>query len=276
MLRGDDLTRERIAAEVEALRDAIGAGLDEAEAEATYELRYRGQAFELRDRRPRPAGSRRAGRGASPPSTSDATATAIPRPRSSWSTSGSRSTVRGAVPEPGRPPIRGARAAQRRARFAGEWRQTDACCVGEPAGRTRGRGPLRLRAARGDAGATAGLARATSTSHGTIDAERAMSDRLDPVTLQVLGRGAARGLRRDGRGPDARGALGEHQGAPRLLDRALRRAGELVMQAEHIPVHLGLDAGRGGGRARLRAARRATSGSSTTPTAAARTCPTSR
>jgi N-methylhydantoinase A len=47
MLSGDELTGERIAAEVEALRERIGAGLDDAEAEATYELRYRGQAFEL-------------------------------------------------------------------------------------------------------------------------------------------------------------------------------------------------------------------------------------
>jgi N-methylhydantoinase A len=47
LLSGDELTAERVAAEVSALRDSIGAGLDEARAEATYELRYRGQAFEL-------------------------------------------------------------------------------------------------------------------------------------------------------------------------------------------------------------------------------------
>jgi N-methylhydantoinase A len=47
MLSGRDLDRDRIAAEVARLREAIGAGLDEADAEATYELRYRGQAFEL-------------------------------------------------------------------------------------------------------------------------------------------------------------------------------------------------------------------------------------
>ncbi|MEO8091233.1 MAG: hydantoinase/oxoprolinase family protein, partial [bacterium] len=47
MLRGGDLTRERIAAEVSALRDAISDGLDEAETRAGYDLRYRGQAFEL-------------------------------------------------------------------------------------------------------------------------------------------------------------------------------------------------------------------------------------
>src|SRR5204862_2654141 len=47
LLRGDELRRERIAAEVAELREAIGSGLDDAEAEVTYELRYRGQAFEL-------------------------------------------------------------------------------------------------------------------------------------------------------------------------------------------------------------------------------------
>ena len=47
MLSGSELERERIADEVSSLREAIGAGLEQAEAEVTYELRYRGQAFEL-------------------------------------------------------------------------------------------------------------------------------------------------------------------------------------------------------------------------------------
>ena len=47
LLAGDDLTGERIAAEVEQLRESIGAGLEEAGPEAAYELRYRGQAFAL-------------------------------------------------------------------------------------------------------------------------------------------------------------------------------------------------------------------------------------
>ena len=58
MLSGEELTDERIAAEVEGLRESIGAGLSGAEPEATYELRYRGQAFELAipgDSRPDPA-----------------------------------------------------------------------------------------------------------------------------------------------------------------------------------------------------------------------------
>ena len=58
MLAGDELTGERIAAVTGELRAAIGAGLEDADAEAVYELRYRGQAFELAiggDLRPDPA-----------------------------------------------------------------------------------------------------------------------------------------------------------------------------------------------------------------------------
>jgi N-methylhydantoinase A len=47
MLSGDDLTAERIAAEVAALRESLQAGLSDAQVEVTYELRYAGQAFEL-------------------------------------------------------------------------------------------------------------------------------------------------------------------------------------------------------------------------------------
>jgi len=48
MLSGDDLSAERIAAEVSAMVAETGAGLgEEAEARVTYKLRYAGQAFEL-------------------------------------------------------------------------------------------------------------------------------------------------------------------------------------------------------------------------------------
>ncbi len=47
LLAAEELTRERIAAEVEALRASIAAGIEEAELTVRYELRYRGQAFEL-------------------------------------------------------------------------------------------------------------------------------------------------------------------------------------------------------------------------------------
>ncbi|MDX6583616.1 MAG: N-methylhydantoinase [Solirubrobacterales bacterium] len=47
MLGADELTAERIAAEVAALREPLAAGLAEVRTEVLYELRYRGQAFEL-------------------------------------------------------------------------------------------------------------------------------------------------------------------------------------------------------------------------------------
>jgi N-methylhydantoinase A len=55
LLSGDELTRDRIAAEVAALRESIEQELADAAMETTYELRYRGQAFELAiDGQPRP------------------------------------------------------------------------------------------------------------------------------------------------------------------------------------------------------------------------------
>jgi len=48
MLSGDELTAERIAAEVAAMVGETGAGLEEkAQPRVTYKLRYSGQAFEL-------------------------------------------------------------------------------------------------------------------------------------------------------------------------------------------------------------------------------------
>ncbi|MFL5870728.1 MAG: hydantoinase/oxoprolinase family protein [Solirubrobacterales bacterium] len=47
MLSGSELTAERITDAVESLRETIGEGLEEADSEVTYELRYAGQSFEL-------------------------------------------------------------------------------------------------------------------------------------------------------------------------------------------------------------------------------------
>jgi N-methylhydantoinase A len=53
MLAGDELSAERVAAEVAAMVAAAGAGLGtDAEAQVTYKLRYAGQAFELPVRGP--------------------------------------------------------------------------------------------------------------------------------------------------------------------------------------------------------------------------------
>ena len=47
MLAGSELTAARIAAEVETLRERLAEGLERARTEVVYELRYRGQGFEL-------------------------------------------------------------------------------------------------------------------------------------------------------------------------------------------------------------------------------------
>jgi N-methylhydantoinase A len=47
LLAGDQLSAERIAGEVAALSEPLRAGMEGAEVEVVYELRYRGQAFEL-------------------------------------------------------------------------------------------------------------------------------------------------------------------------------------------------------------------------------------
>ena len=47
MLTQDEITADRLADEVASLRETIAAGLEDARTEVTYELRYRGQSFEL-------------------------------------------------------------------------------------------------------------------------------------------------------------------------------------------------------------------------------------
>ena len=47
MLSGEQLTADRIAEEVETLIDGVAAGIEDAEPRVEYEMRYRGQAFEL-------------------------------------------------------------------------------------------------------------------------------------------------------------------------------------------------------------------------------------
>jgi len=47
MLSGEELSAERIAAEVRATSEALGADLEGARTEVVYEMRYAGQAFEL-------------------------------------------------------------------------------------------------------------------------------------------------------------------------------------------------------------------------------------
>jgi N-methylhydantoinase A len=47
LVSGDEITAERVAAEVRTLSEPLLTGMEDAELEVVYELRYRGQAFEL-------------------------------------------------------------------------------------------------------------------------------------------------------------------------------------------------------------------------------------
>jgi N-methylhydantoinase A len=47
LLSADQITGDRVAAEVKALSEPLLAGMEDAHLEVVYELRYRGQAFEL-------------------------------------------------------------------------------------------------------------------------------------------------------------------------------------------------------------------------------------
>ena len=138
-LSGKALETERIAREVAALREPLAEGMADARTEAVYELRYRGQAFELEvpgGHRPDPAElaerfaaehERRYGY-----RDPDAEVELV--------------TIRVALVEPG-PEIRPAAAAgggldegERRARFGGEW--VDAAVLrGEPAEGFEAEGP---------------------------------------------------------------------------------------------------------------------------------------
>ena len=139
MLSGEQLTEERIAESVSTLRESLGAGLEDAESEVTYELRYRGQAFELPiegDERPSPgdlverfAAEHERRYGYRNP---DAAVDLV--------------TVRLALIEPGPALAPRASAAgslerwSRRARFAGEWHETEVL-RGEPGAGTEAAGP---------------------------------------------------------------------------------------------------------------------------------------
>ena len=214
LLSGDELTAEAVAEVVGRLaergRDELGA--PEAEVRPTYELRYGGQAFELPvEAGPEPdPGELREGFDAAHEERygyrdPDAQLELV--------------TVRVAVALPGselEPATAGEaeRRGSRSARFGDE--VLDAAVLGP--GTRRGRGAGGVRAAGIDAGGAAGLVgHRRRRSGGDVPHEprrdRAPGDAGRP----------ARRLRRDGRGAGALGPLGQHQGAPRRLDRAVRR-----------------------------------------------------
>src|SRR5215211_7370080 len=139
MLSGAELTAERIAAELEELRRSLGAGLEGAAAEATFEMRYRGQAFEL----PVPGALR-----PDPSELAEGFAAEHERRygyRDPYSeielvTVRLAVVVPGPQPEPAAAPPGELSHGTRRARFGAEWVET-AILRGEPPGGLDGEGP---------------------------------------------------------------------------------------------------------------------------------------
>ena len=98
---------------------------------------------------------------------------------------------------------------------------------------------------------------------------------LDAIELQVRHGRPARGLRGDGRRADPLGALLEHQGAPRRLDRRCSTpTGRWSCRPSTSPC-TSARCRRRSRRCSASATRPASRGSSTTPSPAAPTCPTS-
>ncbi len=139
MLRGEALSAERIADEVTALRESLAEGLGEAKAEITYELRYRGQAFEL----PVEAGER-----PEPEELAEGFAAEHERRYAYRDPEAEVEliNVRLALVEPGpqpRPRAAGGEGLQRdrrRARFGGEWLEAEVL-RGDPGAGTEAEGP---------------------------------------------------------------------------------------------------------------------------------------
>ena len=102
------------------------------------------------------------------------------------------------------------------------------------------------------------------------------AERARPDHAPGHARRAARGVRGDGRGAGPLGALGQHQGAPRRLDRALRRPRARWSCRPSTSPSTSARCRPRSPPSSTRSTRPSAPGSSTTPTAAARTCPTSR
>ena len=127
----------------------------------------------------------------------------------------------------------------------------------------------------------AGLARRRSTTPARScwsgrEARRSTRQLARPGHAVGVRQRARRHRRGDGSGAGAQQLLVEHQGAARLLVRALRRAGADGRAGRAHPGPPRRDARLGGRRDARATPSRATCSSSTTRTPAARTCPTSR
>jgi N-methylhydantoinase A len=169
LLRGEELTGDRVAAAVSELKQSIGAGLEEATAETTYELRYSGQAFELAIPGPdRPDPAELAERF----SAEHERRYGYRDPDAEIELVNIRVAlvVPGPTPEPRAAPTGGLTEATRRARFRGEWVETRVL-RGEPPADTSTEGPCVLELPE----ATLVLPpdwNATVDDHGTIVAAR--------------------------------------------------------------------------------------------------------
>ncbi len=252
MLGGADFSAERVAAEVEELV-ALLDGEPSGEPEVVYELRYAGQAFEL-------------------------PVTGSPRPDPIELTArfeqeherryGHRDpggevvlvhirlalVAPGPVPKPTAAPAGRLREGNRRVRFAGEWIETPVLRGEPPAGLTA-EGPVVFELPEATFVVPPGW-HAEVDPNGTIHADVPVRSgpygrrstgtlgddgrtRLDPVSLQVM-IGGLRAACDEMGATLIRSAHSANIKERRDCSTALfDAAGELVMQAEHIPVHLG-------------------------------------
>ncbi|HEY2334016.1 MAG TPA: hydantoinase B/oxoprolinase family protein [Solirubrobacterales bacterium] len=255
MLSGAELTAERIAGEVEGLIEILGGRID-GEPEVIYELRYAGQAFEL----PVPGSTR-----PDPADLAERFATAHEERYGHRDPDGKVVLVHirlamvapGPRPEPTVAPSDDLEETTRRVRFSGDWLQTRILRSEPPAGMSA-EGPTIFELPE----ATfvlppgwnaevddAGTIRAEVDTHAVqrffvpmqrknVSPGQAMSS-LDPVTLQVMIGGLRAACDEMGatliRSAYSANIKERHDCSTALFDAR----GELAMQAEHIPVHLG-------------------------------------
>ena len=276
MLAGEVLDAERLTGEREALVTRACAELGEAPTRVgvRYELRYRGQSFELTVDEEDAQAPR------SKPPALDALREALTH------------TDAGIPPSPDALREAFARAHEQRYGYrddgvevelvtirASAWgaapRLQLAGVAGEPAPGTTIEGPT-ICALPGSTLFVPEGWRGEVDAHGTVHVHdgEVVSDPRPDRAAGAHG-GAARRLRGDGRRADPLRALAQHQGATRRLDRAVRRAGADGDAGRAHPRAPRLDA-----RRRRRGARRGPLGGryrgcSTTPSPGAPTCPTS-
>jgi N-methylhydantoinase A len=170
LLSGEDLSAERIAAAVASLRDPLAAGLERAEVEVVYGLRYAGQSFELPvPGPPEPDPADLADRFAAEHerrygySDRDSAIELVNVRVAVW--------VPGPSPEPEAAAGDGLERGTRRARFGGEWLEASVL-RGEPEAGTRTAGPCILELPEATLVLPPGW-RAEVDGRGTIVAERA-------------------------------------------------------------------------------------------------------